>query len=764
MYAYTHDAQTGGLLLNDSTMQFSGEPRPVYYRELDMLGFDKHWNYDKQDQSPYMWAEANCYWYRGRMVAKTKGGSLYTAPKLEFALDRNGQRVLPDGERLTPVDIAGMVENNRELLKVIEQITIRKIFDVYKRYKHKVDCFHVAFSGGKDSIVLLELVKKALPKSGFVVVFGDTGMEFPDTYDVIDIIEERCRAEAVGFYRASSHLKPEESWRLFGPPSRVLRWCCYVHKSAPQTMKLREVLGKANYKGLAFVGVRAQESATRAEYDYENYGKKQKGQYSHNSILEWTSAEVWLYIFMHNLVVNEAYKMGNPRAGCLFCPMVGKKSDYIRRVCYPAEINKYIEIITDMINEDCIMDYKSYIVNGGWESRGSGRDLKDNHLRYKEELNNGLLQITITNPLSNWREWIKTIDELPFQYKIEKHASGYTIKIPANINKTYHSKQIKQVFRRAAYCVGCRVCEANCCHGCISFNGGLNIENCIHCGECQNISYGCLIADCLKKPMGGKGMRSLNTFEEHAPKPEWISDFFERQNAFLGDNHLGPNQRTKFKRFLSDALLINKNSITDFMLLISRIGWETEQAWGLILIQLIYNNPQMEWYIRNMPVGMIYPRGEVEGMLINVGQSKKMAGAIVLAFGRLCALPLGTKLNFGTVSLKGKQIVGLGRSKSIIEDNRVVLYALYKFAEACDGYYQFTLSRLLDHSVESAGLSPTQIFGFDRDDMQRFLLGLTAQYPEFINAAFTHDLDKITLREDKTSADVLTLFEEDGHE
>ncbi len=90
--------------------------------------------------------------------------------------------------------------------------------------------------------------------------------------------------------------------------------------------------------------------------------------------------------------------------------------------------------------------------------------------------------------------------------------------------------------------------------------------------------------------------------------------------------------------------------------------------------------------------------------------------------------------------------------------NRGMGYALYKFAEACEGYYQFTLTRLLDHTVESVGISPTQIFGFDRDDMERFLNGLTAKYPDFINATFTHDLDKITLREDKTSADVLTLF------
>ncbi|HNZ15514.1 MAG TPA: hypothetical protein PKI51_05865, partial [Anaerolineaceae bacterium] len=202
----------------------------------------------------------------------------------------------------------------------------------------------------------------------------------------------------------------------------------------------------------------------------------------------------------------------------------------------------------------------------------------------------------------------------------------------------------------------------------------------------------------------------------------------------------------------------SKNRVTDFTELITKTGWETEQAWGLILIQLAYNNPQVRWYIENISVGASYTRKSVEEMLINAGQSDKMAKAIVLAFKRLCDLPFSTKLNFGTVTEKGRLIETLTRGKSTLTDNRVVLYALYKFAEACEGYYQFTLTRLLDHTIESVGISPTQIFGFDRDDMEKILLGLTAKYPDFINATFTHDLDKITLREDKTSSDVLTLF------
>jgi phosphoadenosine phosphosulfate reductase len=42
------------------------------------------------------------------------------------------------------------------------------------------------------------------------------------------------------------------------------------------------------------------------------------------------------------------------------------------------------------------------------------------------------------------------------------------------------------------------------------------------------------------------------------------------------------------------------------------------------------------------------------------------------------------------------------------------------------------------------------------------LLGLTTRYPEFINASFTHDLEKISLSEEKTSSDVLDLFKEES--
>ena len=350
MYSYTFDEETGGILLNSSPTNFSKEPRPVYASEMNLLGFSDFWNYENQDELPYMWVESNSYIYRGTAIARIKGGDLYHAPELIPTRDETDKVLFgkDTGTILRPIDLQKMCEKNKELLAFMEDATVKLIVKEYEKFKNKLDIFHVAFSGGKDSAVLLDLVKKALPKGSFVVIFGDTGMEFPDTYEVVEKTKAQCDADGTPFYVARSHFDPHESWKLFGPPSRVLRWCCSVHKSTPQTLKMREITGKDNYVGMDFVGVRAHESLARSKYEFENFGKKQKGQYSFNPILEWTSAEIWLYIFINHIFVNAAYKKGNSRAGCLLCPMGGGKNDYIQFSSYPNEVGAFIDIVKSM--------------------------------------------------------------------------------------------------------------------------------------------------------------------------------------------------------------------------------------------------------------------------------------------------------------------------------------------------------------------------------------------------------------------------------
>lgn len=251
-------------------------------------------------------------------------------------------------------------------------------------------------------------------------------------------------------------------------------------------------------------------------------------------------------------------------------------------------------------------------------------------------------------------------------------------------------------------------------------------------------------------------MKSLNSFADHAPKLEWLYSFFELKEAFFSEHTLGPMMYDMFRRFLRDASLNDKNHFTPFAELISQIGWESDTAQGLILINLVAENPQIEWYIKNFELGHFYPRNTVENMLTALDVKPKDAKSIVKSFKRLIETPLGTNLHFGYFTDNSELV----RTKCSVSDPRVILYGLFKFAEKCNNYKGFTLATLLNDSIDRDGISPTRIFGLDREDMTPLLIGLSAKYPEFITASFTHDLEKITLAEDKSSSDVLDLFKE----
>lgn len=764
MYSYTFDKETGGILLNSTPTNFSKEPRPVYAAEMDLLGFSKYWKYNRQNDVPYMWVESNSYIYRGEPIARIKGGDLYHAPELMPVRDDDGNILFgkQNGAVLEQINLDEMCEKNKELLSFMEDTTVKLIVKEYEKYKDRLDIFHVAFSGGKDSAVLLDLVRKALPKGSFVVIFGDTGMEFPDTYEAVEHTKRLCEAEGTPFYVARSHFDPHESWKLFGPPAKALRWCCSVHKSTPQTIKMREILGKDNYTGMDFVGVRAHESLARSKYEYENFGKKQKGQYSFNPILEWTSAEIWLYIFLNKIYVNGAYKKGNSRAGCLLCPMSGGSSDFVRHTCYVEEVNNYINLIKDSNIWESDKDMESYLTSGGWINRRSGRGIKGNRIKYKEVKDKGVITISIISANDDCFEWLKTVGLDTTLYTVTKVEDGWSFSVNESIfiKNPSIGKYFRQALKKAAYCIGCRVCETNCRRGCISFTkeGRVRISNCVQCHECHDIPAGCLVYNSFKVPQGERNMKTINCFDDHAPKTDWLIAFFDAKNEFFVENSLGPNMFTHFKRFLRDAGLVSDNKCSNFAILIDSIGWNTETGLALMLINLVNSNAQFEWYVNQMDIEYYYESKYLKEVLLANDVKEKAANSIIKSFKRIVETPFGTVLNFGYAS-DGDMV----RLKWKITDNRVVLYALYKFFEKCnlDTNSEFHISFLFDEETERDGISPVRMIGiYDEEEWKSILLGLAARYPSYIGATFTNDLKTISLK-GKTSADVLELFTED---
>ena len=803
MYSYTYDEQTGGLLLNSSPLLFSKEPRPVYSQELDMLGFDRYWHYAKNDMYPYMWAEANNYFYRGRKVAMTRGGSCYTAPELILLEDPE-----PNGEALRFVDIPEMVRKNETILNSLTQDTIKEVYNTFQKYQKKVDVFYVAFSGGKDSVVSLDIVQRALPHNSFMVLFGDTRMEFPDTYTVIDQVENKCEEQGIRFFRARSQYTPEQTWSCFGPPSTTNRWCCSVHKTSPQIVFLRNITGIHNFTGMAFTGVRAAESFSRSEYDTISEGGKHQGQFSCHPILDWNSAELFIYIYSNNLVLNQAYIKGNVRAGCLVCPNSSGKHEYVKRMAYTESVDEYLNKIIATSGKTNYSDseMREFIDAGYWRTRKSGRELNFGQDRFDVRTENRVPVITVYAPSIKWETWAKTIGPItqcsdtrfiidfankPYEINVDQKEERIDFLL-SNCENSKNDIKFQSLFRsviiKSLYCVRCGACEAECKNNCIDMKQGITIsDNCIHCFKCHDVHGHCLRYNSIRnKITEGKKMAGMDRYFSFGTRAQWLDVFVKyKGNAdfweYNGDGLVPNKKKDAFLTFAKDAGLVeyNKKAVgdkyskclpTEFANLVFNYGADSEISWAMMLVNLVYT-PAFNWFVYNLEFGTSYNPDSIRFLLSEVmdndikGLGKRNVVDSLKIF--LSKTPLGKDNIFAfadvteKITSNGTESITLNylqRTTWQNPDPRVILYALYKFAEACGGYYQFTLSRLFNREIESDGVSPTDIFGLDQDQMQKILTGLSVNYPDMINASFTLDLDNITLRSEKTSQDVLRLF------
>lgn len=803
MYSYEWDEETGGLLLKSSPLPFSKEPRPVYYKELDLLGFNQYWNYEKNDAYPYMWAESNNYFYRGRKVAMTKGGACYTVPEIVILEEPES-----NGNELQFVDIEAMVEKNKNIMGGLVQETIKNIYNKYVEYKDKINVFYVAFSGGKDSVVVLDLVQRALPHNVFKVLFGDTRMEFPDTYSIIEKVEDECVNKGIEFYKAQSKLVPLQTWSCFGPPSTSNRWCCSVHKTSPQIILLREITQEYNFTGMAFTGIRAAESLTRSEYDDISEGEKHQGQYSCHAILEWNSAELYIYIYANNLYLNETYKKGVSRAGCLVCPNSSGKNEYIKRKIYTKEVDAYLSKIASTSGKTTYSstEMQSFIDAGYWRTRKTGRELRFGQDKF--EIKSGEKIPTINVFLSDfeWIKWGKTIGEVSqvseTEYVICFADKLYTISINKETDKIvfrlincYNTKDdikflslFRSVIIKSLYCVGCGVCEAECKSHCIDMKNEINItDSCVHCYKCHDVCGHCLRYNSIRnKITEGKKMAGIDRYFSFGAREKWLEIFAKYEGGIDfwvtdGDGQVANKKKDAFLNFLKDANIVEYNKKADgdkytkclptlFGKVIFKLGSQSSASWGLILSNLVYT-PTYYWFVKNLDIGCNYTPDSLKFMLSEVMENdlKGLGKRNVVDSLKImmCKTPLGMDGIFADIdvtekiSTSGNETITMNSLKRIAwktPNQKVILYSLYRFAEACGDYYQFTLSRLLNHGIDSDGISPTEIFGIGREQMEKILNGLTINYPEFINATFTLDLDNINLKNDKTSADVLTLF------
>jgi len=242
MYSYDWDRSTRGthgFRLTTQTGKFvASEIRPVFAEELTLMGLAERLMFDPAERCPLLWAQRNVYWYRGEQIAKLNKTQCGKSLDIEWkgSLSENDGVKFRKKKNLVPVDVNAMVAKNSVIMAALVADTLKRIKEMYDAYLEKCDTVYIGFSGGKDSVVLLDLCHKVLPLD-VPVVFSDTDMELPDTYYVWKKTKSRYKGRP--FLKVSAKTSALENWRLFGPPSQALRWCCSVHKSTPAILALK---------------------------------------------------------------------------------------------------------------------------------------------------------------------------------------------------------------------------------------------------------------------------------------------------------------------------------------------------------------------------------------------------------------------------------------------------------------------------------------------------------------------------------------------
>jgi len=777
MYGYEWTSENGiyRLIPNAKVIK---EIRPVFKQELDYFGFNAFWEYPETD-APLLWAEGiRRYVLNGELVAEAVGGGFYTKPTI---------KIKKEGLTLKAIDIDKLWNENESLMRGLIDKAIDFIRCVHDEYVSKGMKFVVAFSGGKDSLVLLDLVANALRPDEFVVIFSNTGMELKATIEAVERAKRHWNK--LHFYEASSHMTPDESWEAFGPPGRRLRWCCCVHKSVPTILKLREIASSYDAKAVVFDGIRKEESTSRSMYNLVMEGTKNVNQNNCSPILEWGTAEVYLYLLENSILYNDTYRLGLFRVGCVVCPMSSVWWDGIANDNFRHDVSPLLEKVEEYaINKKGVREYKKYINDGGWKGRMGGRDLKNGGNRIIEIIDENEIIFRFSEQTGSWVEVSKLLGKL-----VRKSGDTYTQIInhksftftlndnivtyqPYSTMDRYIISHLRGVAYKVAYCVGCKSCVVQCPTGAFEIKEDRKIliheELCTHCTNCiaSTGTKSCLVANSLRIT-GGSGMsnckmnlKGMNPYQHFGFRREWLEHFFEYGAECFSKGQLGNRQYDALYVWLREAELLspigkgNKSGMPTVLCeRLQTLGAGNPIVWAIIWTNLAYHSIISKWYMLFAEIGETYDKAELVFMLGDDYSPSTRDNAVTALLETLRHSPIGAVLKQGNPIPKGQSFQYIKDGWETPEAV-AILYALYKYAEVT-GRYSFTLTQLdkARGNAEAKGVDPVSIFGLNPNNFKSIVQDIALQYPEYIRVAFIQDLDNIMLVSTKKSIDVLDL-------
>jgi phosphoadenosine phosphosulfate reductase len=180
-----------------------------------------------------------------------------------------------------------------------------------------------ANSLGSESIVLTDLIWGTVPQ---IEIFSiDTGRLYPETYDLIERLQQRYGRALRMYYPDAAKLEGwvgEHGINGFRSGLEQRRGCCAARKVEPFR---RAISGRSAW----VTGIRRGQSASRAltaavEWDREY------GLHKVSPLLEWSENEIWEYIRKKRLPYNTLHDSGFPSIGCAPCTRAVQPGEHER--------------------------------------------------------------------------------------------------------------------------------------------------------------------------------------------------------------------------------------------------------------------------------------------------------------------------------------------------------------------------------------------------------------------------------------------------
>lgn len=823
MYNITWDKETGGVALHsrrvDGTLGTS--PRPVFWEELDLLKLNERgWTYP-HSEVPLLWAVNKQYWYRGELVFETKGANIYHDATIEFQPGKEHMK-------LRPVDMKKMLKRCSEYMFLLESEAIEFIRETYLQYAGarksvdrvpanqinfddlvksvekktktkmaivkedcdsfdivpfetaekegrkvyqttKIDRFLASFSGGKDSQVVLDLCTRAIPSTDFEVVYSDTGYELPPSLKLYKEIQQHYQSlyPDLKFTLAKNHASVLSYWDKIGTPSNKHRWCCAVMKTAP-IYRLFKTEGNKQARVLTFDGVRAEESTRRSNYGRIGKGVKHDTVINARPILNWSTVEIFLYLWRHNLHINPAYRQGMTRVGCLICPFGNEWNEMIAHKEYKEPLMPFLTRVENYAKKGGIKDVENYVSEGGWKRRGSG-DLVDRDCFIDFKSASPTFKAKITRPRIPIYSYLQTLGDYSLTTK-DKITKGdikikdkiYAIQIKETENNIYEFEidniydlqlvgELKKVLLKSTYCIHCETCEVECPTGALKVYPKVIIDKtkCIHCHKCLDFhEKGCIAANSLYLTKENKmNKTNIDRYKNFGLKEEWVESYLMDKDDFWTSNH-GLNQNYQvpaLKAWLRDAEIIDaKNNITELgNLLADNREDYPDLVWEVIWTNLSYNSFVINWFDNNIPAGAEYSSKEMEAMILDQydGYKEKTVHNAVYQLQRILKeSPVGTSMN--QMEAIDKSTFRRGEYSELSPE--ALAYSIYKYADT-KGIHSL---RVADFYSPENNFGPAKEFGISKATLENILRSLNSNSNRVLIAELNMGLDSISLRED----------------